>query len=93
MQFIHRNITNKSQWQIYKELELIPDSVTYSQANNMTFAFGLDRVWRLLIIALTQELVEEQQVEYLERCLAVNNFDVDSHKGSKTLQKLWTLMN
>lgn len=93
MQFIHRNITKKSQWQIYKELELIPDSVTYSQANNMTFAFGLDRVWGLLIIALTQELVEDQQVEYLERCLAVNNFDLDSHKGSKTLQKLWTLMN
>lgn len=93
MQFIHRHLTNKSQWKAYKELELIPHSVPYSQANKVTFAFGLDRVWQLLIVALTQELVEDQQVEYLERCLTASNFDLESHKGSQTLQKLWTLMN
>lgn len=93
MKFTHRNAKEKSCWQTYKVLELIPDAVPNPQVNRLNFGFGLDQAWRLLIVALTQELVYEQQIEYLERCWAVKWFEPDANTGSKTLQKLWTLMN
>lgn len=89
----HRNTVEKSQWQNYKELELLPSSLPKPQANKPAFAFGLEQVWRLLIVALTQELVYEQQVEYLERCWALNCFDPDTDTNSNTWHQLWLLMN
>ena len=72
---------------------MIPNSVPNPHANKLSFRFGLDLAWRLLVVALTQELVCEQQVEYLERCWTENRFEPHDNKGSNTLQKLWTLMN
>lgn len=90
MKFLHRNTNEASCWQIYKTLELIPDVVENPQANRLKFAFGLGQAWRLLLVALTQELVyNDQQIEYLERCWAVNELEASAN----TLQKLWTLMN
>lgn len=93
MKFLNRNITDETRWETYKKLELIPNSVTNPEANKLIFTFGLEQVWRLLIVALTQELVDEQRIEYLERCWALNNFETDSKTGSNTLHKLWTLMD
>jgi hypothetical protein len=92
MNFIHRKTTNKFQWQAYKELELIPDFLPYPQVNKPSFAFGLEEVWRLLIIALTQELVYEQQVEYLERCWMLDVFEPDNAAITNMLHRLWALM-
>lgn len=93
MKFQHRNITEKSQWQNYKELELLPNSLPKPEANKQKFAFGLEQAWRLLIVALGRELVYEQQVEYLERCWALNCFEPDTDKNSNTWHQLWLLMN
>lgn len=93
MKFLHNNTTKKSQWQNYKELELIPSSAIESQVNQITFAFGVAQVWRLLVVALTRELVYEQQVEYLERCWALDYFETDTAANPNTWQKLWILMN
>ena len=83
----------KTQWQIYKELELIPTSVPEPQANKQTFALLVGGVWRMLIDTLARELVFEQQVEYLERCLAVNCSEPGTATRSNTWQKVWTLIN
>lgn len=93
MKSLHRNINEKSQWDNYKELELIPNSIPEPQTNKQTFAFGLDRVWRVFIVALTQELIYEQQVEYLQRCWDLNDFEAETDTKSNTLHKLWILMN
>lgn len=93
MKFLHRNITEKTQWENYKELELIPDSIPESQGDKRAFAFGLDRVWKVLIVALTRELVYEQQVEYLQRCWDLNDLEPNTDKKSHTWQQLWILMN
>ena len=93
MKFLHHDTKKTSQWQIYKELELIPSSAIEPQANQITFAFGVDQVWRLLIVALTRELVYEQQIEYLERCWTLDYFEPDTATNSNTWHKLWTLMN
>lgn len=92
MQFLHGNTPKTSCWQAYKALELIPDAVP-PQANRLNFAFGLNQIWRLLLVALTQELVDEQQIEYLERCWAVNHVEPEGSTGANTLKKLLTLMN
>lgn len=91
--FLGRNIINESQWEAYKKLELIPDSVANPQANKFSFTFGLNQAWRLLLTALMDELVDDLQVDYLERCWALNNFESDDNAGLQTLQRFWTLMS
>jgi len=85
--------TNNSQWQNYKQLELIPNRVPNPYGKASTFKFGLEFAWRVLISLLVDELVDrEQQVEYLERCWANQKFDREEN-SAKSLQKLWLLMN
>jgi len=84
--------TAASSWQTYKALELIPATVP-PQANKLSFT-GLHQIWRLLLTALTQELVyHDQKIEYLERCWAENLSQQNDSPNLTTLQKLWTLMN
>lgn len=90
MKFSHHNTTESPYWHTYKALELISDAVEDPQANCLKFSFGLKQIWRLLLVALTQELVyDDQRIEYLERCWAVNELEAYAN----TLQKLWALMN
>lgn len=53
-------------WHLYQDLELLPASESRSTS---VPTFGLDRLWRGLLGLLADELIEEQRVEYLERCL------------------------
>lgn len=81
----------KTQWQIYKELELLPDSIPQPGADNRLFALHLNKVWRVLSNTLPAKLPHEQQVEYLEQCLVL---DCGYYlAGNNTWQKLWTLLN
>lgn len=89
MKSLHRNL-KQSLWENYRESELIPNSISEPSARKK-FSFGLDRVWRVLIIALTQELVYEQQVEYIQRCWERDHLDAEN--DDNTWQQLWTLMN
>ena len=85
--------TNNSQWQNYKQLELIPNRVPNPYSKASTFKFGLDLAWRVLISLLVDELVDrEQKVEYLERCWIDREFEQRKNSAS-SLQKLWLLMN
>jgi hypothetical protein len=92
MKFSGHNITNSDRWQNYQQLELIPDTVSKPDSNRLRFWFGLDLAWQILLSLLADELVEEQQMEYLERCW---NLDEFGHKqdNSSFLQRLWKLMN
>lgn len=89
--------TSKSQWENYKQLELIPNQVPNPHTKTSTFKFGLGKfglgfAWQVLISLLVDELVDrEQQVEYLERCWA--NQEFAQTKNTNSLQKLWLLMN
>lgn len=83
---------NKSEWQTYKQLELISDSVPHP-VKAARFKFGLGRAWQVLICLLIDELVDqEQQVEYIERCWALNEFG-QKDNSDNSLQRLWELMN
>jgi hypothetical protein len=83
MKFSGHNISNSDRWQNYQQLELIPDTVSKPDSNRLRFWFGLDLAWQILLSLLADELVEEQQIEYLEH----------KRDNSSSLQKLWKLMN
>lgn len=85
--------TTNYQWQTYKQLELIPDSVPNPYASGSAFTFGLSLAWRSLLSLLMDELVDEQQVEYIERCWTLNEFGQGDKSPSSPLQRLWVLMN
>lgn len=93
MEFLNHSSKKDCQWQAYKQLELIPDSASNPYANSTNFTFGMNKLWRGLLTLLLDELVEEQQVEYLERCWALNKFTQENKSSSDTLQRLWVLMN
>lgn len=78
------------QWQVYRQLELISDSVPKPDTNS--FKFGLNFLWRGLLNLLAEELVDEQRVEYLDRCWARDETDLAKPSPTTTLQRLWVLM-
>ncbi|MBE9181417.1 hypothetical protein IQ268_22910 [Oculatella sp. LEGE 06141] len=92
MKFRHHTATTPSQWHLYKQLELIPESVQIPHNAMWNFTFGLRQTWRWLLIVLTYELIDEQQVDYLERCWALNETIEENDSPVGTLQRLWTLM-
>lgn len=83
----------KNQWQIYKELELIPDFVSEPPTGQPILTLPLRTFWRSLLNLLSEELVYEQQIEHLERCLAGSELSFTNTNNSNTWQQLWTLMN
>jgi hypothetical protein len=91
MKYLDRNkaASNRDRWEIYKQLELVTDPIDNPDCHRGGFKFGIDRVWRTLLGLLMEELVTEQQVEYLDRCWNVDDKD---RSPSKTLQRFLTLI-
>jgi hypothetical protein len=71
MKFFHRDLTNDSQWTAYRQLEQIRDSVPNPNRRTNRLASCLNPVWRSLLALLMDELVAEQQVEYLGSLLDI----------------------
>ncbi len=59
----------KTQWQQYKELELLPDGLAKPQTIHSPLVAYLDQRWRSLLNQRASNLDYEYQVEYLERRL------------------------
>jgi hypothetical protein len=94
MKFLdHREVDfDRCQWAAYKQLELVPDAVDRPERDRVTFKFGIDLAWRVLVSLLMDELVTEQKVEYLDRCWEAN-LDVSKRSPSQTLQRFLTLIS
>lgn len=81
----------KPHWQLYKELECLPDSILEPTAEPAVLTFPLRTAWKVLMNVLAQELVYEQQIEFLERCL---DNDLDKKDSSKNFWgKFWRLID
>ncbi len=83
----------KTNWQHYKELELIPSSAREPRRNKLAIVFPLDKMWQLFLNALVQEHLYEQRTEYLERCWTLNYAEPYTVKTADQLHKLWSLMD
>ena len=79
---------NHSQWKIYAELEEIPSAVAPPQADASTLTSALAIAWRSLLNTFCQELLYEQQVDYLERCMALNQSPLNPFPQSTTAASL-----
>lgn len=83
--------SGKRQWEVYAELEEIPNTVTAPQFRQSRSAKALTTAWRSLLDSFCQELSYEQQMEYLERCIELNQSQPDKAAKAKTFGKLQKL--
>ncbi len=91
MSFVAHCSADDAQWDMYKQMELIPGSVPNPASHRNPLTSGLNILWRSLLALLVDELVEEQRVEYLERCWSLNEFG-EGEQSSNSLKRLWVLM-
>jgi hypothetical protein len=84
----------KTQWQRYRELELIPASVPQPKPNRFFALAPLGTAWRLLIDALAREhICYEHRTEYLERCWAMDIAELEAGEQANTWHQLLMLMD
>lgn len=83
----------KTQWQIYKELELIPDSVSAPSTHKLAFLLRWDQAYRSLLKPLSKKPSHEQQVDYLEGCLAIDCAKAHTDKNLHIWHRFWTFLN
>lgn len=91
--FSDKKLTSDSQWRTYQQLELIPKTIANPAHRANPLASTLNFLWRPLLGLLIDELIEEQRVEYLDRCWLLNKFGEQDQSASKSLQRFWTLIN
>lgn len=72
----------KIHWQIYKKLEFLPDSLPEPSVEEGIYLYPLRQAWRILLDVLVNELIYEQQIEFLERCLKQDILDIYTEKKS-----------
>lgn len=82
---------NVVQWQRYKELELIPNTIAAPRRRLGLFPLAV--AWRSFVNALMWEHFYEQRTDYLERCWQLNERETENTEVSLTLHKLWMLMD
>lgn len=75
----------KTNWQIYRGLELIPDSIPAAQPQSR-IGMTLWRLRRSLANTLVRELTGSQQIKHLQRCAAL-----DAPPASSTQISTWAL--
>lgn len=80
--------TTDSSWESYKRLEGLPADLPQPSSSLLTW--GSQHLWRKLLDLLADELVYDQQVEFLERCWLR---DYSPRQKSVTLRQLWELMD
>ncbi|MBW4473630.1 MAG: hypothetical protein KME45_25125 [Stenomitos rutilans HA7619-LM2] len=81
----------KTQWQRYKELELLPEGAAEPQTIYSPLIAYLDQRWRSLLNRRAALLDYEYQVEYLERRLSLPcSQTIEKHS---LLRKLWHWLN
>ncbi|MBD2313658.1 hypothetical protein H6G20_18480 [Desertifilum sp. FACHB-1129] len=92
MESISHNPTQGYHWQLYKRLELISSRVPDPRRSRLQLKWGVDLAWRSLLNLLVDELIEEQQVEYLERCWALDESKETQASLTQAVKRLWRLM-
>ena len=81
------------QWQRYKELELVSDTISAPKRHRFKL-FSLAVAWRSLVNTLMWEHFYEQRTDYLERCWQLNEQEnLEKSEISLALQQLWMLIN
>lgn len=81
----------KTQWQTYKELELIPNSIQAPRTTERGYLDWLEHPWRSLLSYLIDHFAIEKQVEHLEQCFDLDYSDATAYPDF--WQRLWNVLN
>ncbi|XHX77457.1 MAG: hypothetical protein RBJ76_23940 [Stenomitos frigidus ULC029] len=81
----------KTQWEQYKELELLPAQVAAPQTIYSPLVAALDRHWRSRLDQRARKLDHEYQVEYLEQRLTLTC--VRATTTANIWRKCWSFLN
>lgn len=92
MNFSIHHSSPDAQWQTYQELEQITDTAS-SPSDHPRFMFGLGAAWKILISLLIDELIEEQRVDYLERCWQSSQSGNEDKPDRHPLRKFLVLIS
>lgn len=92
MKFVIHKAESEAQWERYRQLELLPESVPNPANASNPLTSSLNPLWRSLLALLIDELVAEQRVEYLDRCWSLNAWGERDQSSPHSLHRLWTLM-
>lgn len=94
MRFVENRSQGSLQWKVYQQLELIPETIPDPARQSNPLVSGLNSfLWRPLLALLMEELILEQQMEYLERCWFLNQLDEQQQPLAHSLQRFWSLIN
>lgn len=85
------DLIDDPQWYCYRHLELIPKAAPKPSRYRNPLTSGLNTLWSSLLSILMEELVEEQRIEYLDRCWALDEFG-EGERPSSSLRRFWTLI-
>ncbi len=92
MKSLDPKFTTNLQWDIYKNLEMIPVSAPNPSRRANHFSSVLNFGWRPLLGLLIDELVEDQRVEYLDRCWSLKEFEGDDNSQPSPLHQFFVLI-
>jgi hypothetical protein len=81
------------EWQIYRKLELISDSVKEPQVSKSVIVAKLSEIKQTLTKRSMQKLSYERQIQHLEQCLELADTLTTDDKKPSIWRTLWVFLN
>ncbi|CAC5343853.1 MULTISPECIES: hypothetical protein [Planktothrix] len=83
----------KTQWEIYRKLELIPDTVLFPSNEQGISGFYQGKIWHCWVIFCAKNLSEQQTLNHIEDCFKLDFSDPNSTKRFHLFRTLWLILN
>lgn len=83
----------KTQWQIYQELEQIPNGTVPPSTNKLMAAFYQSQFWQNLVNRRYQDLSDSEKIKHIQHCFNLNTTDLDKIEKFTLWQVIWDILN
>jgi hypothetical protein len=83
----------KTKWQIYQQLELIPDTVLSPVDEKRISRFYRSKIWRSLVNYCTTNLSEKQIFDHLDSCFKIDLCDPNVTPKKYFFKTIWLILN
>ncbi|SKB13958.1 conserved hypothetical protein [Planktothrix sp. PCC 11201] len=83
----------KTQWEIYRKLELIPETVSLPLDEQGISRFYQSKIWHSWVIFCAKNLSEQQTFDHIEGCFKLDSSDPNSTKRFHLFRTLWLILN
>lgn len=83
------------QWQIYRDLELIPDAIPEPRSPHRDIMIRCRQIWRSLVDGVITNFSDDQCPGHLERCLALTWYQrgIYPRNPSNPWRTVWLILN